>query len=167
VNHVLAGYFAKLVNTFLSNKRDDFLSFVYQRPEVLPAFATHVYNRSIAENLVKLMQDDSHNELPFDVYLDKKRQVFKKLLDMFLKGSDNNELYLNLSMIFKDLSQHKQNYDILMEEGNLKTLLSCAGPDQPDKKVAAAANVLQFLVRNLREKIGVDKRPTTERSFFD
>lgn len=134
---------------------------------MLPAFATHVYNRSIAENVIKLLQDEEHNSLPFDVFIDKKRQVFKRLLAMFLEGSDNNELYLNLGLILKDLASKKQMFDILVEEENLKTLISCTAPSQPAKKVAAATNVLQFLVRNLREKIGVDKRPTKERSFFD
>jgi len=77
VNHVLAGYFSKLVNTFISNSpyNAEFLPFVFEQ-NFLPHFGKHIYNRSICENVTKLLLE-SVPKLDGDMVQEKKRLLIK------------------------------------------------------------------------------------------
>lgn len=64
LNPVLCGYFAKLINVFISSKHEEFFHYIYTHETLIEDFANHVYNRSISENLIKLIIND---KIPMDI----------------------------------------------------------------------------------------------------
>ena len=58
-NLTLAGYFAKVVNSFINRRGSNILDYVYERPEIIDALITHIYSRSLAEVLSKIINFDS------------------------------------------------------------------------------------------------------------
>ena len=55
VNAVLAGYFSKLVLVLVSNKAQEVYRYVYSHPRVLDSMVNHLYQKSVAEVLQKLL----------------------------------------------------------------------------------------------------------------
>ena len=55
LNPVLCGYFSKLINVFISSKSEDFFDYLYRHEHIIEDFANHIYNRSIADNFIKIL----------------------------------------------------------------------------------------------------------------
>jgi len=144
----------------MSSKPEDFLPFVFERINVLKAFATHAYNRSITENIVALLQIKKVAEIPDDALLDAKRVLLKQLLQTLVDGHSNEEMYLNIYQIFNDIASNKQLYDILSSEEFFADLFkACLDKDQ--NKSVAASRIASVLIRMLKGHLGEKKEASS------
>ena len=163
LNPVLCGYFAKLIGVFINNRQSQFLNFIFCKGNYLEQFAYHSYNRSIAEAVVKILMSDKIEDMPEDVILDKKRMMIKKIL----RESENSELYLNSTVIFKEASTKKYIMDLLIEESFFSHLLEGLKSDN-DQRVAETCKTVSHVLKKLRAHLKMGKQKTqTERSFMD
>jgi serine/threonine-protein phosphatase 6 regulatory subunit 3 len=55
LNPVLAGYFCKLFQVLVGNKPKEVFGYVYAHPEVMERMVRHIYQKSISEVLIRLL----------------------------------------------------------------------------------------------------------------
>jgi serine/threonine-protein phosphatase 6 regulatory subunit 3 len=65
LNPVLAGYFCKLFQVLVGNKPKEVFTYVYQHPEVIEKMIKHIYQKSVSEVLIRLL-NVSENVLDSD-----------------------------------------------------------------------------------------------------
>jgi serine/threonine-protein phosphatase 6 regulatory subunit 3 len=65
LNPVLAGYFCKLFQVLAGNKPKEVFSYVYSHPQVIEKMIRHIYQKSVSEVLIRLL-NVSENVLDSD-----------------------------------------------------------------------------------------------------
>mmetsp|Transcript_1653 Transcript_1653/g.1581 ORF Transcript_1653/g.1581 Transcript_1653/m.1581 type:complete len:143 (-) Transcript_1653:1368-1796(-) len=55
LNPVLCGYFCKLFQVLVGNKPREVYSYIYNNPNVLDLIVKHIYNKSISDILIRLL----------------------------------------------------------------------------------------------------------------
>lgn len=55
LNPVLSGYFCKLFQVLVGNKPREVFSYIYQHPVVLDNLVKHIYQKSISEVLIRVL----------------------------------------------------------------------------------------------------------------
>jgi len=71
INPVLSGYFCKLFQVLVGNKPREVLNYIYHHPEVLENLVKHIYQKSISEVLIRVLNVsenilDDGNEVPLE-----------------------------------------------------------------------------------------------------
>lgn len=71
INPVLSGYFCKLFQVLVGNKPREVLNYIYNHPEVLENLVKHIYQKSISEVLIRVLNVsenilDDDNEVPLE-----------------------------------------------------------------------------------------------------
>lgn len=113
LNLTSAGYFAKIVNNLLSKRTSELISYIYERkPEILQKMIQHIYSKSIAEFLAKMLTFESsvlvhpQNE----VYNEKRSEVLKEIIKKLQPEFDieeiNNAAYLICEVFGKYNTMH-------------------------------------------------------------
>lgn len=99
LNPVLCGYFCKFTNTLMNHNRKGFFSYVFD-PEnkVVEYLIKHIYNRSIADTLVKILCD--YSEVTAD-----KKQFILAIIDSIKTQAYEGKL--NISMVLIDIMEYK------------------------------------------------------------
>jgi hypothetical protein len=99
LNPVLCGYFCKFTNTLMNHNRKGFFSYVFD-PEnkVVEYLIKHIYNRSIADTLVKILCDYS------EVTVDKKQFILAIIDSIETQAYEGK---LNISMVLIDIMEYK------------------------------------------------------------
>lgn len=88
-NPVLCGYFVKLLSSMQNQHRKEFNLFIYNpKNEVISSFVKHIYNKSLSDFLIKIlnqdvMRSDYKNEVVDFIIIndDLKRGVIMSLLE--------------------------------------------------------------------------------------
>ena len=55
LNPVLCGYFCKLFQVLTGNKTKEVYTYIYNNPQSLDLFVKHIYNKSVSEVLIRLL----------------------------------------------------------------------------------------------------------------
>ena len=55
LNNVLCGYFCKLFQVLVGNKPKEVFSYIYNNPQCIDLLVKHIYNKSISEVLVRVL----------------------------------------------------------------------------------------------------------------
>lgn len=116
LNPVLCGYFCKLVNTLITSQRKNFNLFAFDSStQVISSLINHVYNRSIADLLIKILNQDvirsdyKDEVLSFIIINDElKEQVLCQIIDQI--QSEDLEAKLNASLVLRELIDAKKNF---------------------------------------------------------
>lgn len=99
LNPVLCGYFCKFMNTLMNHNRKGFFSYIFESDhKVVEYLIKHIYNRSIADILVKVLCD--YSEITVD-----KKQFILQIIDNV--ESQVYEGKLNSSMVLVDIMEFK------------------------------------------------------------
>jgi len=114
LNEVLCGYFCKLFSVLVSNKPKDVFSYIYNHPEVLDHFVKHIYNKSISDVLVRLLNvSDNVFEDGFYGNVDSIRQSFVYKIVERLSNNFTFEDNLNAQNLLSELVEYKIIYSEL------------------------------------------------------
>jgi len=113
LNLTSAGYFAKIVNNLLSKRTSELISYIYERkPEILQKMIQHIYSKSIAEFLAKVLTFESSVlvNTQNEVYNEKRSEVLKEIIKKLQPESDieeiNNTAYLICEVFGKYNTMH-------------------------------------------------------------
>lgn len=97
---------------------------MFSHENVIESFANHVYNRSISENFVKLMQTEKlPAEISTELANERKERGIQTLFRNFQSGSQNIELYLNTTYIIGELSVKKYIFNMLISTDIFTSIL--------------------------------------------
>ena len=112
LNPVLSGYFSKLFQVLVGNKPREVFTYVYQHPVVLHNFIKHIYDKSISEILVRLLNasDNMLEDSELAQELDGIRQSFVFKILQKLAPEQSYETHLNASQVLAELVEYKVVY---------------------------------------------------------
>jgi SIT4 phosphatase-associated protein len=110
LNPVLCGYFCKLFQVLVGNKAKEVFNYIYNHPECLDLLVRHVYNKSISDVLIRLLnvQDTVLDEGLENVDTIRQSFVFKVIEKLAPKHS--LEDHLNAQNLLSELADYKQIY---------------------------------------------------------
>jgi len=116
LNLTSAGYFAKIVNNLLNKRPAELISYIYERkPELLHKMIKHIYSKSIAEFLAKLLTFETsvlanaNNEVYNERRSEVLKEIIKKLQPEFDLEEINNTAYLICEVFSKYNSMHNSH----------------------------------------------------------
>lgn len=156
LNPVLSGYFAKLVTLLINRKQKNLVPFVFApNSDIIDNLLYHVYQRSIAELLNKLLNVQDHDfESPIQEEIKaKQHQVLEALIEKI--GPDGSEDdHLNASSILQDMLETKDFYVVICQKTNINKLLDFAFVQENANTSSqnAALAVLTAMVQVFHEK---------------
>lgn len=132
---------------------------MFSHENVIESFANHVYNRSISENFVKLMQTE---KLPAEISTElankRKERGIQTLFRNFQSGSQNIELYLNTTYIIGELSVKKYIFNMLISTDIFTSILSNLSSED-NQKVVSTCKIISIILAQLKEQIAQANKP--------
>ncbi len=177
LNAVLSGYFAKLLTLLLTRKQKSLLPFVFgPGSDVVDCLLNHVYQKSIAEFLNKLLniQEDSvrlGNAALVPEVKQAQRYIINTLVEKLGPTDTTEEDNLNASSILQDALETKEYYSVVTQKFNILKLLEYALPNADQKSTVdsqnAALGVLTQLVSLYPERKKDGKRKQTDEDEED
>jgi len=132
VNPVLAGYFSKVVQLLINRKQKQIVPYIFaEENKVVESLLAHVYSRSVAEVLHRLLHTVESNfddELAAKITIQK--QVILNSLIEQLKSEKEDETVMNAAFILQDIMEQKSFFQMLTKKQNLQKMFEIAfGPD--------------------------------------
>lgn len=193
INYVLAGYFNKVVTSFINgDHKIDILSYFFTRPNLAEDLIKHVYCRSIATLLSNFMNFQVDEVKSFDSKKAKEEQeeenltfveirinLFRKLVNRLLASSDS-EVIDNISMVFDeffskcgDITESQAIYEgIFFHKETLDTFFkiiytSNRGANSGAKTAAICKILTQALNTVTDKRESTDNNYDMEKKYFE
>lgn len=138
-NPVLCGYFCKFLNNLMNYNRFSFCRYVYD-PEntVISSLIKHIYNRSIADSIVKILNDTSPK-------IEHKETAIKEIITGI--ASQDFEGKLNSALVLKDLIDNKNLVAIFQQEDVNNLLFDLVLEEEEDLTKRAALDTINALYK--------------------
>lgn len=146
LNSVLAGYFAKVVQVVIANRKLDFLHYLFFHKEHIHNIVRCCYNKSIAEVLYKLIsnEDKFTTGIASDKFIVEKEEILDKLIENV--SGKNDEMIANSSAVLASLVDSRQYVEYFLSAKTSARLFQIVAEGSP-KSLEASLNVLTALVK--------------------
>lgn len=156
LNPLLCGYFCKMLVGMMSSNKKPFCLYVFNpRNEVISSMIKHVYNRSVADTLVKILSIDINvceyeEELP-NFMLSDKEQLIKIVTDLVAQIElQEYEGKLNAAMVLQELYNSSRHLAAATKDAKFHKLLF-AHLSKDDLTVRSSLSVLLSFFEKLPE----------------
>jgi len=188
LNLTSAGYFAKVVNNLLSKRTSELISYIYERkPEILQKMIQHIYSKSIAEFLAKVLTFESSVlvNTQNEVYNEKRSEVLKEIIKKLQPECDieeiNNTAYLICEVFGKYNTMHCSHEILqnLLEKPSIDYFFTILKTQKSTSACAVAlilGNIFAYYIlintpksqdQNLDDSTGENTSPTNAPQVFE
>ena len=117
INPVLSGYFCKLFQVLVGNKPREVFTYIYHHPEVLDNLVRHIYQKSISEVLIRVLNvSDNLFEDGYEANVEVIRQSYIYKIVEKLDPKYEFEDHLNAQTLLSELVDYKQVYSELTSQ---------------------------------------------------
>lgn len=159
INPVLAGYFAKITLSIIEKQELDFLSYVFAFPEHVQNVIKHIYNKSIADVLLKIISKEGKyfSGITGDEFIYQKMEIVDQLIDN-MEPSNSSLTITNGCNILVSLIESKQHLAYFTDTKVLKRILYSA----TSKNITSVISGLAYLSAIIKLKIV----PQAEQAYF-
>jgi SIT4 phosphatase-associated protein len=148
LNPVLAGYFAKLFTILINRRQKQLIPRIFSPDsDVLDCLLYHVYQKSLSEILIKLLNISHHD---FESGLSeniraKQSQVVVGLIDK-LGSSFTEEHNLNAASILVEMLENKEYFNLLSQRQNIAKLVEMSFVQEDNASQSSQKSAISLLI---------------------
>jgi serine/threonine-protein phosphatase 6 regulatory subunit 1 len=154
LNPVLAGYFTKLINTFINRRPKQIFTYLFEHSAILDKFVFHIALKSISELLVKVLTGDDNNfdvDAPIEEFKALKYRILNDLIEK-LGPSHSDEDHLNVVSVIGELCEQKSLFDHFVNDFTLDKLFEFVKNTENESSTKNALQILTVLSNSLKNK---------------
>lgn len=152
INNVLAGYFFNLINSLLIRRQKLLVHYLFiQAPECIEDLAFHLYNRSIADFVKKLMviSGYDYDDVVAGHIKIKQEWIMKQLVDK-LSAEYTEEDNLNSTGMLSELIELKDCFSMISSKSFLADIYEMSFPSIIDSNTSSRISALTVLSKIIR-----------------
>ena len=157
LNAVLAGYFAKLFTILINRRQKQLIPRIFAPDsDVLDCLLFHVYQKSLSEILIKLLNISHHDfesQLAEDIRA-KQHQIVGGLIDK-LSGEHTEEHNLNAASILVEMLDNKEYFNLISQRQNIAKLVEMSFVQEENASQSSqksSLSLLTYLIPTYLEK---------------